>query len=290
MKSPPEKQSIDLLVFVFDMLQTCHMKAIRAVGALFILTPALVFAQSTEEIVRTYFADTPVMIEIARCESKFRQFTDSGNPLYGGYQGKMVGVFQVYEDIHADFAKGMGMDIRTLGGNMAYAKYLYEREGTQPWMSSFPCWGKEINVSDESASADSLTMNLSLGMEHPQVLLLQKTLNEKGYVIATDGSGSPGNETQKFGLLTRAAVKKFQCAQMHMCDGDEHTNGYGFVGVKTRAALAAARAAATSTPSASTTAAASEYTPEQQQQIAALQAQILELTKVLNTLLAARTS
>lgn len=237
-----------------------------------------------EAAVRAYFADAPIMVGIARCESKFRQYTDTGNPLYGGYEGKMVGIFQIYDDIHSDFAKQMGMDISTVNGNMAYAKYLYEREGTQPWLSSMPCWGQEINAEIAGAPADSLTLNLSMGMEHPQVLLLQKTLNGKGYVIAPDGPGSPGNETQKFGSLTRVAVRSFQCAQMQICDGDEHSTGYGFVGAKTRAALASA--SAVSAPAAST----SEYTPEQQKQIADLQAQILELTKVLQALLTARNS
>lgn len=243
-----------------------------------------------ESTIRAYFADTPVMVHIARCESKFRQYADSGNPLYGGYQGKMVGVFQVYEDIHGDFARGKGMDIQTLDGNMQYAKYLYEREGTKPWISSFPCWGDELNEDIASAPADSLTMNLSLGMEHPQVLLLQKMLNEKGYVIAPDGPGSPGNETQKFGSLTRAAVKKFQCAAMLICDGDEHTNGYGFVGSKTRAALAGATTtgAAPSPAPQTSSDGLSGYSESDQQLIKALQAQILELTKVLNALLAGR--
>lgn len=265
----------------------------RAAGAafVFLISPALASAQvglnvDVESAVRAYFADTPVMVHIARCESKFRQYADSGNPLYGGYQGKMVGVFQVYEDIHGDFARGKGMDITTLDGNMQYAKYLYEREGTKPWISSFPCWGSELNDDISSAPADTLTMNLSLGMEHPQVLLLQKMLNEKGYQVAPDGSGSPGNETQKFGSLTRAAVKKFQCAVMQICDGDEYTNGYGFVGSKTRAALT--KASEVQVPQAQPTVASSEYTPEEQKEIAALQAQIIELTKALERLLASR--
>lgn len=269
----------------------------RAAGALFVLT-MLPFAASAqvglnvdvEAAVRAYFNETPVMVDIARCESKFRQYTDSGNPLYGGYEGKMVGMFQVYEDIHAEYAKSLGMDIYTTEGNMAYAKRLYEREGTQPWISSFPCWGQEINGPTENTPADSLTLNLSIGMEHPQILLLQKILNEKGYTIAPDGPGSPGNETQKFGSLTRAAVRKYQCAENIACDGDEHTTGYGFVGAKTRAALVSRTVApplSVETPPATPT---SEYTPEQQQQIKDLQAQILELTKVLNALLAARAS
>lgn len=245
-----------------------------------------------EAKVREYFADTPVMIEIARCESKFRQFTDAGNPLYGGYGRGMVGVFQLYEDIHGDSARGKGMDITTLDGNIAYAKYLYEREGTQPWMSSFPCWGTELSVSaDATASPTGLSVNLSFGMEHPQVLVLQKLLNEKGFTIASDGPGSPGNETQKFGSLTRVAVRKFQCEAMQICSGDEYSNGYGYVGTKTRLALAEKGVAATPPAPASTpvvmapSTEASTYSIEDQAKIAALKARILELTKALNALL-----
>lgn len=245
-----------------------------------------------ESKVREFFADTPVMIEIARCESKFRQYSDSGNPLYGGYGARMVGVFQIYENIHGSFAKEKGMDIQTLEGNLAYGKYLYDREGTQPWMSSFPCWGKELQGTTVTGPApEGLSANLSFGMEHPQVLTLQKLLNAKGFTIAPDGPGSPGNETQKFGSLTRVAVRKFQCEVMQICSGDEYSNGYGYVGVKTRAALAGSAVAMTPAAPApqSTQSSASHgvatYSADDQAKIQALQNQILELTKMLNTLL-----
>ena len=275
-----------------------------ALLALLFAAPA--FAQvglniDVESAVRAEFAeDAPIMIEIARCESKHRQYTDAGNPLYGGYQGRMVGIFQVYSDIHMSYAATLGMDVETVEGNIAYARHLYDREGTRPWLSSMPCWGKEVTVGAQAISPDVLSMNLSMGMEHPQVYLLQKTLNAKGYVIASDGPGSPGNETQKFGALTRAAVKKFQCATMQICDGDEHTNGYGFVGAKTRAALIGASIVATqpavTQPTTSSTAettpppTSTSNTTEEEKQIIELQAQILELTKVLQALLAARAS
>ncbi len=250
---------------------------------LFLMLPLAVKAQSTEDIVRTAFVDAPVMIDIARCESKFTQFNSNGTFLRGGMGQKMIGIFQIYEDIHATYAKGIGMDIYTTEGNMAYARHLYEREGTQPWLSSFPCWGKEVNTSTAAAPADTLTLNLSMGMEHPQIMLLQKTLNAKGYVVSPDGPGSVGQETQKFGALTRVAVRTFQCAEMQICDGDEHSTGYGFVGSKTRAALLASK----SQPVAQNPT-VEGYTQEEQKRIAELQAQIVELTKVLQALLAAR--
>jgi len=273
-----------------------HLKRIAVALFVVVAFPLATAAQSTEEIVRAYFSDVPIMAEIARCESKFTQFGASGSALRGGYGQKMIGVFQVYEDIHADFAKGKGMDIYTLDGNMAYAKYLYEREGTQPWISSFPCWKGAVEettrqviyaVPDpekgESVAVQPSTpfsSNLSFGMEHEDVRALQKYLNGAGYPIAPSGPGSPGEETQKFGSLTREAVRAFQCAKMQLCSGDEYSNGYGYVGPRTRAALFGTAIATTATA----------YTPEEETKIAALKAQILELTKVLQALLAARNS
>lgn len=90
--------------------------------------------------VREYFKEAPVMIEIARCESKFRHYTDGGSVLRGGVDGDMVGVFQFYEAVHAAGAAGLGYDLATLEGNLAYAKHIYESQGTAPWSSSSSCW------------------------------------------------------------------------------------------------------------------------------------------------------
>lgn len=95
---------------------------------------------AVETRVREYFTDTPVMIEIARCESKFRQFTDSGNVLRGGVGSDMIGVFQFYEAIHAANAKTLGYNLETLDGNLAYARSVYQSQGTTPWNSSRYCW------------------------------------------------------------------------------------------------------------------------------------------------------
>ncbi len=96
--------------------------------------------EQSEKRVREYFKDTPVMIEIARCESNFRQFTDAGNVLRGGDSGGMVGVFQFFESIHAAPAKALGYDITTLEGNLGYAKHVYKNESTTPWNPARSCW------------------------------------------------------------------------------------------------------------------------------------------------------
>jgi len=93
-----------------------------------------------EKRVREYFATAPAMIEIARCESKFRHYTDDGSVLRGGAGGGMIGVFQFYEAVHAGGAATLGLNLSTLEGNLAYAKHVYDTQGTTPWNSSRSCW------------------------------------------------------------------------------------------------------------------------------------------------------
>jgi hypothetical protein len=232
-------------------------------------TPALnpYDSADVESAVRAYFADVPVMAAIAKCESRFRQYTDGGNVLNGG-SGGMIGVFQVNRSVHAKFALSLGHDINTLMGNLGYARYLYENEGTVPWNSSKYCWSKaslpaaavstvvhlvksaalgntavaKASTNTEAATLKTaskliLTDNLKVGSEGAQVVVLQKLLNEAGYLVAKSGVGSPGNESDTFGAMTKAAVQRFQCAQNIVCSGSESTTGYGLVGAKTRAAL-----------------------------------------------------
>lgn len=233
-----------------------------AVAAIIFLPGHNAFADTTTVIstdpnvgvaaaVQSYFADIPIMIAIAKCESGPRQFEPNGTPLLGG-TGTMVGVFQLDETIHTAPALALGFDITTLAGNMSYARYLYGVEGTEPWISSFGCWSSALASTTTSttttATPPALTMNLSLGAIEPQVLVLQQMLNAAGFTLATSGPGSPGNETIKFGALTYVALKKFQCAQGIACSGEEATTGYGFLNAVTRAALlSAASSSANST-------------------------------------------
>ncbi len=102
--------------------------------------------KTTEELVRDYFADTPILVEVARCESTFRQTDSTGKVIRGRVNEYDVGVMQINELYHADKAEELGYDLHTIEGNMAYAKWLYEKESIVPWKSSSRCWknSKEI--------------------------------------------------------------------------------------------------------------------------------------------------
>ena len=99
-------------------------------------------AQTVEQYVRGYFAAEPIMAEIARCESRFKQFDSDGSIHRGVVNRSDLGVMQVNEYYHGKVADKLGLDLYTIQGNVAYAKYLYEKEGTTPWLSSSPCWSK----------------------------------------------------------------------------------------------------------------------------------------------------
>ena len=67
-----------------------------------------------------------------------------------------------------------------------------------------------LTVSARAASAFVFNNSLKVGMTSQDVRELQKFLNSKGFIVAQSGNGSPGNETAKFGTLTRNALIKFQ--------------------------------------------------------------------------------
>lgn len=56
----------------------------------------------------------------------------------------------------------------------------------------------------------NFTKNLWVGIRDIEVKLLQKFLNLKGFSVATEGPGSPGQETDFFGNKTKEALIKFQ--------------------------------------------------------------------------------
>jgi hypothetical protein len=93
----------------------------------------------------------------------------------------------------------------------------------------------------------ALTRDLQQGSTGADVMALQKYLNgSSDTMVAATGAGSPGNETSTFGPATKAAVVKLQVKL-------SVTPAAGYVGAKTRAAIAANCGGTTTTPTTPTT-------------------------------------
>jgi len=103
--------------------------------------------KSVEIDVREYFEDTPILAEIAKCESRFKHVGEKGDIIRGKVNSDDIGVMQINTFYHEDEATRLGINLKTLQGNMEYAKKLYEKEGTDPWISSSKCWKKYVSIS-----------------------------------------------------------------------------------------------------------------------------------------------
>ena len=95
---------------------------------------------------RSYYRDIPILVEVARCESHFRQYDATGVVLKNNQGSSALGVMQIMASYHEQAAKELGWSIRDLEGNLAYARWLYEREGLRPWEASRYCWGSEGSI------------------------------------------------------------------------------------------------------------------------------------------------
>jgi len=82
-------------------------------------------------------------------------------------------------------------------------------------------------ASTTTATKASFTRNLEVGVEGDDVMALQQFLNTHGFEVAAEGPGSRGQETTRFGALTRAAVVRYQQA-------NSIAPAIGYFGPKTR--------------------------------------------------------
>lgn len=95
-----------------------------------------------ETYIREYYIDTPILAEIAKCESSFRHFTKNGEILRGAKNRSDIGVMQINTYYHEKGAKNLNLNLYDLNDQLVYAQNLYEKEGTVPWNASSKCWKK----------------------------------------------------------------------------------------------------------------------------------------------------
>jgi len=101
---------------------------------------------NTKDIVIQYYKETPMLVEVAKCESSLTHYTASGEVLRGKVDSRDIGVMQINEYYHRNTAEKLGLDIETLEGNLEYGQYLYNKQGLQPWSASSKCWSKALHV------------------------------------------------------------------------------------------------------------------------------------------------
>jgi peptidoglycan hydrolase-like protein with peptidoglycan-binding domain len=221
-------------------------------------TDILIKKQTPAEIeieVNDYFANTPIMIAIAKCESNFRQFTDAGNIFRGA--GRYVGIFQIDEIIHSNVAKSLGFDITTVEGNIGYASYVYKNQGSSPWKNCAKTYiSTPMPVSLNHSSADSILssgqcskdLQVSQGLRVSdrdgilnkknifidQVALLQQHINR---ILAQEYNQAAGPIDGIFGPMTKLGVERLQIVLNKNIDIEKDLVIDGIVGPYTMAAI-----------------------------------------------------
>jgi hypothetical protein len=68
------------------------------------------------------------MVAIVGCESGYVHYKKDGSVLRGRVDGSDSGVAQINQRYHPD------ADTDSLWGNLAYARELFDAEGTTPWV------------------------------------------------------------------------------------------------------------------------------------------------------------
>lgn len=85
--------------------------------------------------------------EICACESmgqpdiEPQHFDADGNVLRGRINPDDTGACQINAYFHKETAESMGLNLEKEKDNIAYAHWLYEQQGAQPWSWSKHCHG-----------------------------------------------------------------------------------------------------------------------------------------------------
>lgn len=93
----------------------------------------------TYAILTVFFANDPVMVRVAACESSFRHELPDGQ-LNVGPDGKDKGAYMIREPVHEAELVRYRIDPSRFEHNVAFATHLYHRDGLRHWRSSRPCW------------------------------------------------------------------------------------------------------------------------------------------------------
>ena len=113
-------------------------------------TPSEIKPESTQEMItriaKSYGQDPELVLAIIKCEGE--QYRTLGNNTNYDKQDRAwstdIGLFQINDYYHAKTAEKMGIDIHTDRGNIVYAMWLMQKNGTRDWSASKQCWQKLV--------------------------------------------------------------------------------------------------------------------------------------------------
>lgn len=128
--------------FVFNIRQYTMMASmltlvyvVALLGAKYLHVPVYAEIQTIKEVkIQPEFP--PFLKRICDAESGGRQFNKNGSVIRGSVTPSDIGICQINEPINNDLARKLGYDIYTEEGNKAFALYLFNTRGTQPWNAS----------------------------------------------------------------------------------------------------------------------------------------------------------
>jgi hypothetical protein len=84
------------------------------------------------------------MRRVAECESRDRQYNQSGEVVIGNITPD-IGRFQI-NPVHLSEARKRGIDVYTTHGNARMAEILYNRNGLRDWQASRHCWSQYLHT------------------------------------------------------------------------------------------------------------------------------------------------
>ncbi len=91
---------------------------------------------------KTVIQDSPILAKIAKCESTNLQTKDGQTVIHVNSNNTYdQGKYQINSIWNKEATK-LGYNLAIESDNEAFARYLYNTKGTEPWYSSKACWSK----------------------------------------------------------------------------------------------------------------------------------------------------
>jgi len=125
------------------------MKAIVvAVLALLLFLPVQTLELAEVQPIRQETIDPWVGYEelktICTCESGLIHEVN-GKVVRGQINSEDIGICQINRFYHGKRATSLGLDLMIKEDNIAFAKLLFNEQGSRPWNWSRSCWEKSVN-------------------------------------------------------------------------------------------------------------------------------------------------